>query len=107
MQTCTVIASALMTAVLVAAPFSIVTTPAAASLPVGNAIAVCGCGAVFTPTAETRYFEYDGKRCPATWKPVRRLSPPVPRACRDDLAKDLTKATRLIEAKLAEHRHAH
>lgn len=172
MQTRTLIASALMTVVLVAAPFSIVTTPAVAAPPVGNTIAVCGCGAIFTPTAETQYIEYDGKRyaccsegchkmaskdeakagksakiktanaisgaripmqvanvieitrdgaralcgCGATvtlgksanyLEAGEKTFAACSKECRDYLAKDIAKATRMIEAKLAEHLHAH
>lgn len=102
MQARTLIASALMTAVLVAAPFSIVTTPAVASPPVGNTIADCDCGAVFTPTAETRYIEYDRERCTSCLEAGEKTFAACSHECRD-----VAKATRLIEVKLAEHRHAH
>ncbi len=172
MQARTLIVSALMTAVLVAAPLSIVTTPALASPPTGNTIAICSCGKIFTPTATTQYLEYKGMRYACCSEGCHKMASKDPakacqsaevktagalsgarlpiqianvieitregaralcgcgattilgkkanyveaggktfaacsKGCRDNLAKDVTKAAKMIEAKLAEYHHAH
>ena len=52
--------TSVMTAVLTLAPLSIFSASANASPPAGNTMAVCGCGKVFTPNADTEFITHEG-----------------------------------------------
>jgi len=52
--------TSVMTAVLTVAPLSIFSASANAAPPPGNTIAVCGCGKVFTPNADTEFITHEG-----------------------------------------------
>ena len=161
-----------VTAVLALAPLSLFAVSAVASPAQGNTIAICGCGTVFTPNADTEYITHEDVRyaccsegChkmasenPAkaakmartkTQEAITGAQTPVHVAnvievtkdgavamcgcgmkvavndktvyldgddkafatcssgCRDHLAGDIVKAAKMIDAKIAEYRHAH
>ena len=54
--------TSVMTAVLTLAPVSFLAVTASAAPAAGNTIAVCGCGKVFTPNADTDYITHEGVR---------------------------------------------
>ena len=172
MKVSRLLATSVMAAVLTLAPLSLFTASANAAPAAGNTIAVCGCGKVFTPNADTEYITHEGVRYASCGEGCHKMASENPAkaakmaevktkeaiagaqmpvqvanvievtkdgavamcgcgmkvavndktvyldggdkayatcssGCRDHLAADVDKAAKMIDAKMAEHRHGH